>query len=87
MYRGGIIRNLKLQPTFTLQESFKTVKGETVKPITYKADFSYEIEKESADGRTYWEKVVEDVKGKKTEVYKIKNKLMKEKFGIDIVEI
>lgn len=73
--RAGDIQNLKLQPQFTLQEGFKTIDGEIVRPTVYRADFSY-IE----DGRT----VVEDVKGVETDVFKLKAKLLLERHGIKI---
>lgn len=80
--KAGVIRNLKLQPEFTLQEAFTTIEGERIKAIRYRADFSYDI-KDGGD----WRYVVEDVKGKKTDVYSIKRKMMQEKFGIAVVEV
>jgi len=80
--KSGVIRNLKLQPEFTLQEAFMTAEGERIKAIRYRADFSYDI-KDGGD----WRYVVEDVKGKKTDVYSIKRKMMQEKFGIAVVEV
>lgn len=49
------------------------------KEVSYYADFVYEDE----TGKT----VVEDVKGVRTEVYKIKRKLMLLNYGIRIVEV
>lgn len=63
--RAGIIRDLQLQPKFPLIPTFRK-NGKTFRGITYVADFAY-----TENGR----KVVEDVKGFKTEVYKIKRKL------------
>ncbi len=62
------INCLDLQPKFTLQEGFKK-NGKAYKPITYIADFMY------------WDTrlkttVVEDVKGVKTEVFRIKQKML-----------
>lgn len=37
---AGEIRDLKLQPEFTLQEAFTTPLGERVRAIKYRADFS-----------------------------------------------
>lgn len=37
----GHIKELKLQPKFELQPKYKNNKGETIRAITYKADFSY----------------------------------------------
>lgn len=38
---AGEIRDLKLQPEFTLQEAFTTPLGERVRAIKYRADFSH----------------------------------------------
>lgn len=65
MERAGIITDLKCQPKFQLIPTF-VKDGKTFRGITYIADFRY-----TQDGRT----VVEDVKGYKTEVYKLKRKL------------
>lgn len=59
---------------FKMQVPYKFASG-----IKYILDF----EVIRADGR----KTCEDVKGVKTAVYKIKKKLMKHEFGIDITEI
>jgi len=87
----GRIRNLKLQPQFTLQESYVTPDGERVQAIRYVADFSYQRPTEpDAQGRVYWLDVVEDVKGgnaTKTVQYKIKKKLFREKYGFDVTEV
>lgn len=66
----GEISNLKLQPRFLLQESFKK-NGTTYRKIEYVADFKY-IE----SGKT----IVEDVKGLQTDVFKIKHKLFEKKY-------
>ena len=72
--RAGVIENLKLQPRFLLQEGF-TYDGHKERKIEYVADFQYE-----RNGQT----IVEDVKGMKTEVYKLKRKLFLYKYR-DIV--
>lgn len=46
---------------------------------TYIADFVYETKE--------GEQVVEDVKGYKTEIYKLKQKLMKHELGIEVKEV
>jgi hypothetical protein len=69
---AGKIERLTLQPRYTLYGS----DGEKV--CTYVADFTY-----LEDGA--WK--VEDVKGVKTAVYRIKKKLMKADYGIDVIEI
>lgn len=98
MLKAGKIRDLKLQPQFTLQEAYTTPDGNRIRAIIYKADFSYEeqITTHFVESRTNyhyddtsWQFVVEDVKSKatKTRVYGMKKKLLREKFGIDIVEV
>ena len=82
LLRAGKIRNLKLQPEFTLQEAFKTPEGESVKAIRYKADFEYD--KHLGDG--FWEHVIEDEKGMKTKTYLMKRKMMQEK-GLTVTEV
>ncbi len=70
--RAGIISGLQLQVPFEL---IPKQNGE--RACTYKADFVYE-----QNGK----KVVEDTKGMKTDVYKIKRKLMLYRYGIKIKE-
>lgn len=68
--KAGKITGLELQPHFLLQEGFKK-KGKTYRKIEYIADFQY-IE----NGQV----IVEDVKGKETEVFKLKRKLFEKKY-------
>lgn len=87
LLKAGKIRNLKIQPQFTLQESYITPEGERVRALRYVADFSYE--RMTGAGGFVWEPVVEDVKSQatRTEKYKIKKKLMLERLGIAIEEV
>lgn len=71
LFKGGVIRNLELQPKFTI-----TLNGKKV--FTYKADFSY-FEKD--------QRVVEDVKGFRTPVYKLKKRIVEAQLGVTIKEI
>ena len=71
----NIIKDLELQPVYVLQEHFKH-DGQWERAITYKADFRY-IE----GGKV----IVEDVKGMKTDVYKIKRKLFLKRYGDEVV--
>lgn len=90
MLRTGEIQDLKLQPSFTLQEAYTTVDGVRVRAIRYQADFSYRrAEKPDCNGEIHWIAVVEDVKSRatKTRVYEMKKKLMRERFGIEIQEV
>ena len=75
--QAGEIRDLKLQHEFLLQGAFTDTTGERTRSIKYIADF------------TYWKDntfVIEDVKGMKTDVYKLKKKMMAAK-GWKITEI
>lgn len=84
------IRDLKLQPEYTLQEAYTTLEGVRVRAIRYRADFSYERATEpDCCGEVHWLRVVEDVKSEatKTRVYAIKRKLMRERLGIDVREV
>ena len=80
--RYNDIRDLRLQVNFTLQEGFTTAEGERVRPIVYRADFTYQELTPSG-----WRTVVEDVKGVRTKEYAMKRKMMLEKFGVDIREV
>lgn len=80
---AGEIRNLKLQPEFHVQEGYVDPEtGQRVKPIKYIADFSYERHWKQAEGMEGWMRIVEDVKGHETDVFKLKYQMMIEKFGI-----
>lgn len=73
LLRAGEIRDLKLQPQYTLQESYIAPEGDRVQAIRYVADFSYERRtKPDITGQEWWIPVVEDVKGQKTQVYELK---------------
>lgn len=76
---AGEIEKLKLQPEFTITESYRMPDGRLVKAQRYRADFSY-IVKDTG------EYVVEDVKteGTKTRVFINKAKMIYEKYGIDV---
>lgn len=93
LLRAGKIRDLKLQPEFTLQEAFTTPEGDKVRAIRYRADFAYDKlvrnRYEDYDGPEYideWVPVIEDVKGVRTQQYLMKKKLMAEK-GLTITEV
>lgn len=76
---SGQIRNLELQPRFPL-----VVNG--VKVGTYVADFRYEELVKSGWPTDSWVDVVEDVKGMKTPIYRLKAKLLLALYGITIRE-
>lgn len=79
LIRAGEIRDLKLQVRYDLIPSQKFRDGKTMVGTYYLADFVY------FDNRKGCE-VVEDVKGKKTDVYQIKRKLMKLILDIEVYE-
>lgn len=74
--RSDIIRDLQRQVKFRLIDSQKTPER-TERPCDYIADFVY-----YENGK----RIVEDCKGMRTDVYKIKRKLMLEKYNISIRE-
>ena len=73
---------------FTLQEAYTDTEGRRVRSIRYRADFTYLRRAMGREGHT-WTLVVEDIKsrGTRTKDYLLKRKLMKDRFGIDIVEV
>lgn len=80
MEKDGLIHNLQLQVPFELIPPFEIeIDGKKRKRrrMEYIADFVYYINNV---------KVVEDVKGRKTEVYKIKKKIFEYKFKTTIKE-
>lgn len=73
--RAGKIQDLKLQPAYKFPIMY-----DSGRHIFYRADFKY------FDGDTA-KVIVEDVKGMRTQVYKIKKAMMFYFHGIEIVEI
>jgi hypothetical protein len=71
LQKAGEVKEIELQPRFLLQEGFKK-NGETFRPIYYVADFKVTYK----DGHVE----VEDTKGMRTEVYKLKRKLFEFKY-------
>ena len=80
MLRTGLISDLRLQPQFTLQESYVTQTGERIRAVRYTADFSYRF-----GGKL----VVEDVKSgpTRTKEYLRNRKFLRARYGIDITEV
>jgi len=70
--RAGEISALMLQPRFPLKVNDQLI-------CTYVADFIYQDKGGSS--------VVEDAKGFKTPEYKLKRKLMRAVFAVDVVEV
>jgi hypothetical protein len=78
----GEIKDLMLQVKYELQP-----KQEGQRAINYISDFQYR-EKVNCVlyGMPIWQLVIEDCKGYKTPIYKLKKKLMKARYNIDIKE-
>ncbi len=69
--RAGEISGLQLQPEFPV-----TMNGKDI--CRYRGDFAYFTKK----GR-----VIEDAKGFRTPIYKLKKKLVEAQFNVEIVEV
>ena len=79
--KAGHIKNLELQPSFVLVDGYVNGTGKKIRPMIYKADFRYY----DVMGKC---EVVEDVKGVRTEVYKLKKKLFEERYApLTITEV
>lgn len=84
LQRAKKIRNLVLQPVFDITVQPHDGIGAYAVVAKYKADFSYltipwDYEPERL--------IVEDVKGVKTPVYRLKKKLVEALYGIEITEV
>nr|UVX56378.1 MAG: protein of unknown function (DUF1064) [Bacteriophage sp.] len=76
MEENGAIEDLRRQVRYELIPAFD-VDGRHYRPVYYVADFAYR-----EDGR----EVVEDVKGMRTDVYRLKSKLFARRYGKVIKE-
>ena len=76
--RGGAIKDLRRQVRYELIPAFECG-GKHYRPTSYVADFVYTDCKTGAE-------VVEDCKGFRTDVYKIKAKLFAHRFGVSVRE-
>ena len=80
LQRAGFIQDLHRQVRFELQPSYKK-NGKTIRPIYYVADFVYY---DTFKGQ----KIVEDTKGYRTEIYKLKKKLFEFRYPeLEIKEV
>lgn len=88
MEKSGIISDLRLQVKFELQPSYK-FNSKTIRAINYIADFVYQINYADVEHPTMLrtKTVVEDTKGYRTEVYKLKKKMFEYKYSTEIQEI
>lgn len=73
MQQYNEICELRLQPSFVLQEGFRDRTGKKYAPIRYIADFEYYL----PDGTG---PIIEDAKGKKTDVFALKEKMFRYKY-------
>lgn len=76
--KNGEIRQLERQKAYMLIPSQKLANGKTERACKYIADFVY-VQGDKT--------IVEDAKGFRTDVYKIKKKLMLSIYGIEIQEV
>lgn len=76
--RAGVIKNLQLQKIFLFKIDNEYIKYRSGRKVTYVADFVY-----TENGK----EVVEDVKGKKTREYMLKEAFMRALNNIKIKEI
>lgn len=76
---SGVIQDLKRQVPFVICNKVTDENGKTIqRESKYIADFTY-----LKDGKL----VVEDAKGYRTDLYRLKKKLMLERYGILIKEV
>lgn len=68
--RAGVIKDLELQPKYVLQPAFTDKDGKHHREIAYFADFRYLNVSTACN-------IVEDCKGQRTEVYKLKIKMLR----------
>ena len=78
MEEDGSIEDLRRQVRYELIPAFD-VDGRHYRPVYYVADFVY-VDKETG------KEVVEDVKGVRTDVYRLKSKLFARRYGMSIRE-
>jgi hypothetical protein len=78
MQRAGEIRKLERQRPFAIVIN-------EIHVCNYVADFVYERLERFGAGES-WQRVVEDAKGFRTEMYRLKKKLLRASLGIEIVE-
>lgn len=79
--KAGRIIDLELQPAFVLVPEYTNGAGQKIRAMVYKADFQYfDLEKKKT--------IVEDVKGVRTEAYKLKKKLFEDRYSpLTITEV
>lgn len=78
--KAGEIHTIELQPKYPII-AVRLIGGGSMKVADYVADFRYQTKKYPS------EVVVEDVKGFKTPVYRLKKKIVEVQYGIQIREV
>lgn len=78
MERAGVIKDLQRQVRYELIPAFDAG-GKHYRPTSYVADFVYTDAKNGKE-------VVEDCKGFRTDIYRLKAKMFAHKFGVSILE-
>lgn len=79
--KGGYISDLRLQVPYELLPSQKNLEGKVIeRKMSYIADFVYFDKAHGCE-------VVEDAKGVRTEVFRLKKKLMLYRYGIEVHEV
>lgn len=87
--KAGEIRGLVLQPAFELHVAHRPEGGTYNYPRKvgiWRGDFQYEERRTTTGGRERWDRVVEDVKGFKTPVYRLKKRIVEAQYGVTIRE-
>jgi len=91
--KSGDIFNLQLQPKYTFEinnmilRNEKKSNGAKGAPVSYTADFRYKVETLHHLGdKPIIKLIIEDSKGFKTDIYKIKKALMLAVHGIEVFE-
>lgn len=91
LLKAGLIRALKLQPAFDLSVvPLPLIAARSPRPVhvgRYLGDFSYDERLENtAPAADVWRPVVEDVKGIKTPIYRLKKRMVEAIYQIQIRE-
>ena len=74
--KAGHIIHLSVHPRYMIHDEFTDGNDKVWRPIMYEPDFYY-LER-TQDGE--WETVAEDVKGKRTAVFRIKEKMFRKRY-------
>lgn len=86
--KAGEIRNLQVQPEYDLHAPNPEPLALEIRIGAYRADFTY-MERDPLSTRTVsrWDRVVSDVKGYRTPLYRWKRKHFEAEYGLTIREV